>query len=331
MDSVSVTALRLHAKAADIAAVNPMVEHRTFGPPEEGQVIIEVAAAGINMSDVKAAMGAMPHAVFPRTPGRDYAGTVVAGPEDMLGLAVFGSSGDLGIRRDGSHATHLVVEAAAVVPKPASISLAEAAGVGVPFVTAMEGFRRAGLPKPGETVLIMGITGKVGQAAAQIATWRGARVIGVARGPGDFDGHASAPVTMINAAAGDVADAVRAATAGQGADIVFNTVGDPYFQAAHRSLAILGRQILIAAIDKIAPFNIFEFYRGRHTYVGIDSLALSSIEAGDILKSLLPGFATGSLRPFPISPHAQYPLVNARDAYAAVAGSTRDRVVLIPN
>ena len=102
-------------------------------------------------------------------------------PPASIGREVFGSSGDLGIRRDGTHATHLAVEADAVVEKPASLSWEQAAGLGVPFVTAMEGFRRAGMPKESETVLVMGVNGKVGQAAVQIATWRGARVIGVVR------------------------------------------------------------------------------------------------------------------------------------------------------
>jgi len=144
--------------------------------------IVEINAAGVNPSDVKAATGLMPYAVFPRTPGRDFAGTVVDGPSQWLGKEVFGTSGDLGIRRDGTHATHLVVEAAALVEKPANMSMEEAAGIGVPFVTAIEGFRRTGEPTAAETVLIMGVNGKVGQAAAQLAILRGARVIGVARG-----------------------------------------------------------------------------------------------------------------------------------------------------
>src|SRR5207237_6855452 len=139
-------------------------------------------------------------------------------------------SGDLGIRRDGTHATHLVVEAEAVVEKPKGISWAEAAGIGVPFVTAMEGFRRAGTPKSGETVLIMGVTGKVGQAAVQIATWHGARTIGVARKAEPYEGHTNSPVEMVDASASDVAARVGELTNGEGADIVFNTVGDPYFQ-----------------------------------------------------------------------------------------------------
>ena len=116
--------------------------------PWRNDLLIEMKAAAVNPSDVKAATGLMPYAVFPRTSGRDYAGVVVDGPDGWIGREVFGSSGDLGIRRDGTHATHLVVERGAAVDKPSAISWEEAAGIGVPFVTAMEGLRRAGLPKP---------------------------------------------------------------------------------------------------------------------------------------------------------------------------------------
>ena len=153
------------------------------------ELLIEIRAAAVNPSDVKAATGLMPYAVFPRTPGRDYAGVVIDGPAGWPGREVFGSSGDLGIRRDGTHASHLVVETEAVVEKPNSISWEEAAGIGVPFVTAMEGFRRAGMPKQGDTVLVMGVNGKVGQAAVQIATWHGARAIGVVRRSEAYEGH----------------------------------------------------------------------------------------------------------------------------------------------
>ncbi|HYI90520.1 MAG TPA: zinc-binding alcohol dehydrogenase family protein [Beijerinckiaceae bacterium] len=327
---IAATCLRLNEKAADAARVRPSVETRRLVRERPEDVLVEVRAAAVNPSDVKAAIGMMPYAVFPRTPGRDYAGVVVEGPAHLLGQEVFGSSGDLGIRRDGTHATHLVVEAEAVVPKPANIALREAAGIGVPFVTATEGYRRAGMPKAGETVLVMGLNGKVGQAATQIATWRGARVIGVVRKAEAYEGHASGPVEVIDSSGTDVAGRVRELTDGRGADIVFNTVGDPYFQAAHKSLAVTGRQILIAAIDKIVEFNIFEFYRGRHTYVGIDTLALSSVATGDVLKELVPGFAAGALKPFPITPEAVYGLNDAGKAYIAVMSWSRDRVVLEP-
>ena len=326
---VEARCVRLAAKADDVASLAPAVERRAISHSAE-QVLIEVKAAAVNPSDVKAATGLMPYAVFPRTPGRDYAGVVIDGPAGSVGREVFGSSGDLGIRRDGTHATHLAVELEAVVDKPQSISWEQAAGIGVPFVTAMEGFRRAGLPKPGEIVLVMGVNGKVGRAAVQIATWRGARAIGVVRKNEPYEGHANSAVEVIDASSTEVAARVRELTGGHGADIVFNTVGDPYFAAAHGSLALRGRQILIAAIERIVQFNILEFYRGQHTYVGIDTLGLSSIATGEVLRELAPGFAGGYLKPFPINAAAIYPLEEAKRAFVAVAGSSRDRVILKP-
>ena len=164
--TLTATALRVAAKAADLASLPLALEQVALPPLQPGEVLVEVRAAGVNPSDVKATLGLMPYAVFPRTPGRDFAGVVVDGPADVVGQRVFGSSGDLGIRRDGTHATHLVVERDALAPVPPGMTFEEAAGVGVPFVTAMTGLRRAGLPQPGDVVLVMGVMGKVGQAAA---------------------------------------------------------------------------------------------------------------------------------------------------------------------
>jgi NADPH:quinone reductase len=327
--TVQARCVRLLSKVADAVSLAPAIETHALSRGEN-ELLIEVKAAAVNPSDVKAATGLMPYAVFPRTPGRDYAGVVIDGPTGWIGREVFGSSGDLGIRRDGTHATHLVIEAEAVVEKPKSISWEEAAGIGVPFVTAMEGLRRAGIPRDGEVVLVMGVNGKVGQAATQIASWYGARVIGVVRKSEPYEGHANSAVDVLDASATDVASRVRDLTGGKGADIVFNTVGDPYFQAAHQSLALRGRQILIAAVDRIVQFNILEFYRGQHTYVGIDTLGLSSVATGAVLRELGPGFAGGHLKPFPIKANAIYPLEQAKAAFIAVAGSSRDRVILRP-
>jgi NADPH:quinone reductase len=328
--AVDATCLRLDVKAADAASIAPRIAKLPLRRANAGDALVEIKAAAVNPSDVKAAIGLMPYAAFPRTPGRDFAGLVIDGPAHLLGKAVFGSSGDLGIRRDGTHASHLVVETDALVEKPASLTLNEAAGIGVPFVTAIEGFRRAGLPGASDVVLILGLNGKVGQAAAQIASWRGARVIGVVRRNEPYAGHAQGAVEVIDSSSGDVASKVRELTDGRGADIVFNTVGDPYYAAGTASLAKLGRQIFIAAVNKIVSFDIFAFYRGRHTYVGIDTLALSSIETGELLRELVPGFERGALKPFPIRPEAIYPLTRAKDAYVAVLGSSRDRLILHP-
>jgi NADPH:quinone reductase len=331
MTATTATCLRLNAKVERIENAAPAIEQHTLARANATDALVEIKAAAVNPSDAKAAIGMMPYAIFPRTPGRDFAGVVVEGPAALVGKEVFGSSGDLGIRRDGTHATHLVVEADALVEKPANISLAEAAGIGVPFVTAQEGFRRAGMPKAGETVLILGLNGKVGQAAAQIASWQGARVIGVVRKDEPYVGHAHGEVTVIDSSRSDVAATVREITGGKGANIVYNTVGEPYYEAGTKSLALLGRQIFIASVKQPVAFDIFAFYRGRHTYVGIDTLSLSSTASAEVLRDLVPGFASGALKPFPIESSAIYPLARAAEAYAAVLGSSRDRVVFQPN
>ena len=326
----TVRGLRLDAAARDAGSIGLRVVERELTRGRLDEVVVEIGAAAVNPSDAKAALGMMPHAVFPRTPGRDFAGVVVDGPQHLLGREVFGSSGDLGIRRDGTHASHLVVEADAVVLKPQQVSVEEAAGIGVPFVTAMEGLTRAGLCKAGETVLILGANGKVGQAAAQIAAWKGARVIGVVRQPAAPDESSHVPADIIDSSRQDVAARVRELTGGRGADVVFNTVGEPYYDAGRNSLAVLGRMIFIAAFKQTVPFDIFAFYRGRHTYVGIDTLALSSTATADVLRELVDGFASGRLRPFPIRSSAVYPLSRAHDAYVRVLGSSPDRLVIVP-
>lgn len=319
--------LRLHQRAADIDALQLAVE--PFEPaPGPGDMVIEVRSAAVNPSDVKAAIGAMPHAVWPRTPGRDWAGVVVQGPADLEGREVWGSGGDLGISRDGSHARHLVLPRNAVRLKPRSISLPEAGALGVPFVTAYEGFSRTGMPRQRDVVLVLGGNGAVGQAATQIATMLGATVFAVARKSSAYIGHASSPVRMIDASREDIANVVRAETDGHGADIVYNTVGSPYFAAACQTMALVGRQVFIATVERSVPFDIFAFYRGRHTFCGIDTLALDAAASAEILGRLTPSFESGALRPFPVN--GTYPLERAKDAYRDVLAGARERIVLTP-
>jgi NADPH2:quinone reductase len=327
---VSATALRVHEKAGAIENVRLAVETLALVREREDQVIVEIAAAGVNPSDVKAAIGMMPYAVWPRTPGRDYAGVVVEGPSALVGKKVFGTGGDVGIRRDGTHASHVLLDAAAVTEAPGNISLAEAAGIGVPFVTAWEGFRRTGMPSKNDVVLVLGANGKVGQAAIQIATLCGARTIGVVRRDEPYRGYTNAAVEVLDASAIDVGQAVKDMTGGKGANIAFNTVGDPYYPAATKALALMGKQILIAAINKVVEFDIFAFYRGRHTYYGVDTLAFTAVESAMLMREMAPHFASGKLKPFPIEDRFKFPLNRAKDAYVEVIGSALQRVVLVP-
>ncbi len=324
------TALRVQTKAAGIDTL--VLTHVAQAQPTctADQVVIEVRAAAINPSDVKATLGIMPHAVFPRTPGRDFAGVVVAGAAEHLGKEVWGSGGDVGITRDGSHARYLVLPANAVQLRPQAISMDEAGAVGVPFVTACEGFRRAGGVQRGQTVVVFGANGKVGQAAVQIAARAGAKVIAVQR-QDSLQGHSCAPVDVINAQRTEPASRILELTNGRGAGIVFNTVDSIYFEAAHAVMAKGAAQIfIIATKGKTVAFDVFKFYRGVHTFVGLDTLALDCVYSSQLLGELRAGFEDGSLKPYPVRAADTFSLADALGAYKKVLAGASDRVVLHP-
>lgn len=329
MSDAVLNAVRVAAKAA--SAADLQIELKATERPRvaPGQALVRVASAGVNPSDVKATLGIMPQAVFPRSPGRDFAGTVVDGPTDWVGREVWGSGGDIGITRDGSHAGWLLLPAAVLRAKPKRLSFDEAGSVGVPFVTAYEGFRRSGLPQRGQNVAVMGANGKVGQAAVQLAAQAGANVFAVQRGS-ELVGYASAPVTVIDSRGEDVAARLRELTNGRGVDIVFNTVGSPYFEAANKAMAKGATQIFISTVERPVPFDIFTFYRGMHTYVGIDTLALDAEASVDRLAAMTSGFEAGTLRPFAVEPGSVYGLDGALTAYRRVIGGDTNRIVLRP-
>jgi NADPH:quinone reductase-like Zn-dependent oxidoreductase len=320
-------AMRFNSKVASIDELAPSIEVQQPPILKREEALVRVYSAGVNPSDVKAALGIMPKAIFPRIPGRDFSGVVVDGPSDWLGKEIWGSGGDVGITRDGSHAGWLVLPVSALHEKPRNLNFEEAGSVGVPFVTAYEGFRRSGLPMPGQTVAVMGANGKVGQAAVQVAAMNGAQVIAVQRTE-RYETFSYAPVDVVNAkelAPNEIAEKILQLSNGKGADIIYNTVGSAYFEAANKSLAKGGTQIFIATEDRAIPFDIFTFYRGMHTFVGIDTLALDCIESTKLLNILRPGFESGKLKPF--ESDKVFDLDNALEAYKLVLGGVQKRVV----
>src|ERR1700693_6233441 len=133
----------------------------------ESTALGRVMAASINPSDVKNVAGAMKQTTLPRTPGRDFAGVVEVGPAEWIGAAVWGTGGDTGFTRDGTHAELIAVPVASLRRKPESLSFDQAASVGVNYMAAWSGIDAAQL-KTGETLLLIGAGGGVGSAAAQI-------------------------------------------------------------------------------------------------------------------------------------------------------------------
>jgi len=297
--------------------------------PGPDQVLVQVSAAAINPSDVKNAQGLMPHTHLPRTPGRDFAGTVVAGQSTLIGTEVWGTGGDLGFTQDGTHAEFVLVSRQAVCAKPTHLSMEQAGSVGVPFVTAWCGLMDAAQLTAHDTVLVIGAAGAVGSATVQIANWKGARVIGVVRQDAQADTVRNLGADVVLTAAGeDLPAQVQAATEGRGANVIVDTVGGAMLEPCLQSLAPLGRLVEITAPERRAEFDLRDFYRRELRLLGVNTLARDSAACGRILQALAAGFETGALHPPPIA--ARYGLNQAREAYEQVADGTSGKVVLVP-
>lgn len=300
-----------------------------FGPPSvlalkdvptpaaaADHILVRVAAAGINPSDVKNVQGFFPSTTLPRVPGRDFAGTVVDGPRELIGAEVWGSGGDIGFTRDGSHAEFLLLPRGAFQRKPARLSFAEAAAAGVPFITAWSALIEAAQLKPGETVVVTGANGAVGSAALQIARWQGARVIAVVR-------SASLEPAVRALGADDVIllgevpmhEHVLAQTGG--AQVVFDTVGGPLFETALMSLALRGRLVTIVSTGEArVSFNLRDFYHQEARLMGVDTMKLNAVACAALFARMTPLFERGYLTAPKVA--ATYALDDAISAYEQV-------------
>jgi NADPH:quinone reductase len=306
------------------------VEEVTVPIPAEGEVLVEVKAAAINPSDIKNVQGKMHETTVPRIPGRDFAGMIVKGPDERLGQSVFGSGGNLGFGRDGSHAQYLAVPATAVLPLPKNLSFEQAAGIGVAYITAWAALVNAAEIQAGETALILGTTGAVGSAAARIAHKLGGRVIGTARKASDIPPASVIPVDdWIDLQAIDLRTGVRRLTNGRGADIVFDVVGGAVFEQCLTALAWRGRQVAISSSpEPRVSFNLVDFYHNESRLLGVDSLKLSFEETAEILRQLTPGIESGI---FPPPRVETFPLEEGPGLYRDMAESKiKGKPILIP-
>jgi len=181
------------------------------------------------------------------------------------------------------------------------------------------------------TVAVFGANGKVGEAAIQIASMTGANVIGIERQGSAYRGHASGPVDIIDASAEDVGAALMERTEGRGADVIFNTVGSPYFDAACACMAKKGRQIIISTFELEMPFDLKRFYRGNHRLIGASNTDLDRFETADMFAKLTPGFESGALKAYPAKEGKILGLSDAEEAYRMVLKGSKDRVFINPN
>ena len=297
--------------------------------PSPGRAIVRILAASVNPSDVKNVAGQMEHTTLPRVPGRDFSGIVQTGPADWIGAEVWGTGGEIGFTEDGTHAEYIAFPAEALVRKPSALSHAEASAIGVNFIVAWLGLVDYGMLKPGETVVVVGIGGGVGGAAAQIAKAKGCRVIGVDRQAPDAASPAGQLIDSFIASGGDLREAVRDITGGRGADIVYDTVGGVMFEAAMAALGHRGRLIEISSTGRRrVEFDLIDFYHNEGQLFGADSRKLDAIASARIFGQLVSGFEDGHYRAPVIA--EMHSLDQGQDAYRSVQAGTRGRVVITP-
>ncbi|GAA1696042.1 NADP-dependent oxidoreductase [Streptomyces yatensis] len=231
--------------------------------PGPGEVLIEVHAAGVNPVDWKVREGM--HRSFlpldlPAVFGREAAGVVVElGPGVAgfaVGEAVFGSSA----RGCGGYAAHAVLTADFTIPKPEGLSFTDAAALPVAAGTAYDSVRGLGMTA-GETLLILGIGGGVGVAAAQLAVSKGVSVVGTASGAKrEFVASLGATPVPYD---GDYSADRLAAALPNGADAVLDLVGGDALDTVSGLMSPDCRVLTVAGPDTAARFGARSLSRGN--------------------------------------------------------------------
>jgi len=320
-------AIRIYAFS--ISLDNLRVENIPDLPLRPGEARVKVMAASVNPSDVKNVQGKMEGTTLPRVPGRDFAGIVVDGPANLVGTEVWGTGGDVGFTRDGSHAEFITIPMEAASPKPHNLTFEQAACVGVNFATAYQGLIRCAKLQVNETLLVTGARGGVGSAVLQLGQTLNAKLIAVDRKP--FAPEVFEVVKLfgyVDTSQVKLGEAVRQITNETGVDVVFDCVGGELFEPALSTLRPLGRHVAITSVGmRRVSFDLLDFYHRRLTLFGVDSRALTVTNCAKLLASMSPLFEAGRLRPSRISKRGI--LRDAYELYSFVAEGGDGKAVLI--
>jgi NADPH2:quinone reductase len=298
-------------------------EQRPVTPPGEGEVLVKVAAAGVNRPDVMQRMGLYP----PPKGATDIPGLEIAGEVVALGVgATRFRLGDqvMALVVGGGYAEYCPAYESHCLPVPAGLPITEAAAVPETFFTVWYNtFERGGL-KAGETLLVHGGSSGIGTAAIQLAKAFGAKVITTA---GSQEKCAACRKlgadVAINYKTEDFVAATKAATGGKGVEVILDMVGGDYIERNYEAAAVEGRVVQIAFQG--SPKATVDFRRimlKRLTHTGSTLRARSVADKGAIARAVernvLPLLASGRVRPVMDSTFA---LRKAADAHARMETS----------
>jgi NADPH2:quinone reductase len=223
--------------------------------PGEGQVLVDVAAAGINFPDVLVIAGKYQVKVpTPFVPGNEAAGVVAAiGP----GVTQFAEGDKVIINTTGgAFAEKCVADVPTTAPLPNDLSFEQGAGFSVTYGTSYHALKQSANLQPGETILVLGAAGGVGITAVEIAKAMGAKVIAAASNDEKLEFAKSAGADeLINYSDVPLKERVKELTGGKGADVVYDPVGGELAEQAFRATAWHGRYLVIGfACGEIPKF-----------------------------------------------------------------------------
>jgi len=300
--------------------------------PGEGEVLIRVAAAGINRPDILQRQGS--YAPPPGTtdvPGLEAAGEIAAVGAGVHGLAV----GDrvTALLAGGGYAAYAVTAAALCLPVPGSLSMIEAAALPETVFTVWSNVFERGGCKAGDVLLVHGGTSGIGTIAIQLGTALGARVFATAGSPDKARACESlGAVRGIDYRSEDFVDVVRAATGGAGADVILDMVSGDYVARDMAAAAMFGRIVCIAALRGArAQIDVGVMMQKRLTLTG-STLRSRPIEqkaaiAAAVQRHVWPLVAAGRVRPVI---YATFPLAEASAAHRLMETSAHiGKIMLI--
>jgi len=309
-----------------------VLEYADVAMPEmdADSALVRVHGASVNPSDVKNVAGHFSQTTLPRIPGRDFSGVVEQGPLAWRGVEVWGTGGDIGFIRDGTHAEYIKLPVGALVRKPAALDHAQASAIGVNFVVAWLGAVDYAQLREGETIAVIGVGGGVGGAVTQIAKTLGCRIIGIDRHPVDASSPAGKRMHAFVPFDEHAAEAVRSLDGlADGVDVVFDSVGGVAFEAALGMAKRRGRVVEISATgQRRVALDLVDFYHNETQLLGADSAKLGVVASARLMQAIAREFDNGKFDA-PVIAH-RHPLAQGRDAYEAVAQGTPGRVVIVP-
>ncbi len=323
--------LYIKAHASEINDINIELVEKPLPTLAENECLIKVFASGINASDALASMGYFKHAVLPRTPGRDFTGVVVEGPEVLIGKHAWGTGGAAGISFDGTQAEYIKLPISAFSEVPKNLDLLTASAQPLPYVTAYYSLvKRAGI-QANETVLVVGALGQVGRAAMSICQWQQCKAIALVRGEKEHLEATELGWNVINTEGTQLQEKILNANNGKPVQVILNSVGNIYWSDFINVLSEFGRIVTIGAGENTreAVINLFDLYRANQEIIGVNTVSFNFIENACFLNELTLGFDEGKLKPLTVDPAAVYSLEQASQAYKEVVKGTSGKRIII--